>query len=453
MRPSLLAAVIIGFAGTLFAAEISPFAAIDAQLSRGEWAPALSASRDLIGPARRSLLAAPLAGVLARIAVAEAGLGLKEDAIWHWHEAQNLERSVLTKAELMAYGPPGELLARNPLRREDQSPPGIAALNLKDRHPGLHIPPRTVGDPLAIPREVETLPVPSGLKVQYVQDKEGRILQPVVLSGGIPGTVYDVLEELRRWRFIPASFGGKPVALLDTETLHAPNLRALRDMAALSGKAADLEKELRQEKWASAGKRARRIWTHKLGTGARRAEMATILALRALAQAGAGQEDEAICRWQAAQHLDPGFYDADLSAYGPAGALLDRHRWGTERVAAAGLGVGGPEVKKRVPLLPAEAVAGKTPPGVLTLAGIADEKGAVRQPLILGLSRIGEPVYDLAVPEISVLTWSGTLQKDDPRLLAIRALDAFCEWRFQPVVVEGKAGAYQEVMFVRVPGR
>ncbi len=48
-------------------------------------------------------------------ALAEAGLGHRDEALWHWHEALDLDPA-FAREDLDGYGAPGRLLAGHPLR-------------------------------------------------------------------------------------------------------------------------------------------------------------------------------------------------------------------------------------------------------------------------------------------------------------------------------------------------
>ena len=114
----------------LGAAEVRPaaakddFEAIDLHLLLGDWEVARTASLANIEVGRKLLFAPYLAGAVARLAVAEAGLGREDDAVWHWHIAQNLAGAALSDKTLASFGKAGALLVRHPLRRVDEAPPG-----------------------------------------------------------------------------------------------------------------------------------------------------------------------------------------------------------------------------------------------------------------------------------------------------------------------------------------
>ena len=156
-------------------ADRDSFEAIDAQLRMGVWEAARAASLAQIGERRRTLLASYLAGAVARLAVAEAGMGREEDAVWHWHIAQNLDRAENPVAELATFGKAGELLMRHPLRHVGEPPAGLVVLRADE--PAGQVKPgrKLAGDIPKLSLDVGLVPAPKGLKVQVVIDAEGRI--------------------------------------------------------------------------------------------------------------------------------------------------------------------------------------------------------------------------------------------------------------------------------------
>jgi hypothetical protein len=113
------------------------------------------------------------------------------------------------------------------------------------------------------------------------------------------------------------------------------------------------------------------------------------LALLALAEAGGGDEDTAICHWQAAEGLDPRLRQTDLSAF-PAPARNLRQSASlapAEPGAAAAAGevsrVGG-EVHRPVkangasPLFKVRSAR----KGLVVMDSIVDERGRVRRPVV-----------------------------------------------------------------------
>jgi len=371
--------------------------------------------------------------------VAEAGLGQEDDAVWHWHVALNLDREALSDKSLASFGKAGELLARHPLRGVNEAPPGWTVLRTDDPAGQVQPDRKLQGELPLLTVEVGRLAAPRGLDVQVVVDAGGSLREPVVISGGAPGMIWETLEGMRSWRYEPARTGNQAVAVFRDLSLHPPARTPLLKLATLSPKAAKVEALLRSGSWLRADKSAGKAWDEELNDEhPSRARLAAILTLRALAEAGAGERDAAICRWQAAQHLDKRLYNADLSSYGAAGAMLERNRWGVTRAASGNERVQKPELEKKISFAyPSVSRKSGQLQGIIVLAGIVDQRGAVRQPVIVQL--VSNSRGD-AEP-VGVLTDEhGALNL--PRLLAISALDSLCDWRFRPATEDGKAVAF-----------
>ena len=406
-------------------------AAIDAQLRRGEWEPARLAALALIAEDLASPEAAPLAGALARLALAEEGLGRPEDAVWHWHAAQNLDRSALSPEDLAAYGPPGELLARHPLRRVDEAPAGLNVLHAEDS--GVRSGRRIAGDipPLsaAVAAVAAVVAAPRVLRLQAVITTDGRLTEPVVLAGSAPGVTYEILENLRDWRYEPAQHRKRPVAVFRTLTIQLPG------GAAGDGQIARVEGLVRSGSWGAARDGARGLWYQALEKPAvTQRELATLLMLRALAEAGLGMEAEAVCRWQAAQFVEPRLRSADLSAYGGAGRLLESNRRGegafTGDKPARIARESKPEYPRAALRMPIK--------GEVVLGATIGPAGAVRQPLVVRVEAGGETVLlglDARLDPSSGPQAPALIAAS--KLLAFSALDTFCDWRLDPAPAGG----------------
>jgi hypothetical protein len=422
------------------AAAEDPFQNIDGLLHRGEWEAARTAALERIQAGREVLYPPYLAGAVARLALAEAGLHREDDAVWHWAVAQNLDRAALSNKALAGYGQAGELLARNPLRTIDEAPSGLTVLR-SDHPPAQLQPDRQIeGELPQLSPEVRKLAAPQTLHLQVVVGADGRLRAPVLLSGGAPGMVWETLEGLRSWRFEPARQGDAAVAVFRDLTFHPPAKTHWPDPAILSRKAVKAEELVRKGRWKDADQAAGKAWDQELNDKQpSRERLAAVQALRALAEAGAGDANAAICRWQAAQHLDGRLYDADLTPYGAAGQLLDRNRWGMAPAASWIEGLQKPEAGRRVPL--AYPSTREVLQGVVVLAGVVDEAGAFRQPVIIHLASTSRGADHGLASDGSLMDSTGA--RNLPRLVAISALDSICDWSFKPATVDGKAIAVQ----------
>ncbi len=385
-------------------------AGIDDQLRRGEWAAAEAGARTFLSDA---MLRKPTGtfDAVARLAVAEAALGRTEDALWHWSAAQNLGVVFDPKP----FGAPGELLASHPLRHLDEAPAGVTVRKAGDGSAPFS-PPRIIDE-----KKVE-LPgmwgaIPRGMRFQLVVDAEGRVEQPVVALSTSKALTYALLKSVRDWRFAPAQAGEAPVAAFYDVQVPAER-RPLVGVANFTGSPlAKPEATLRAGRYQEAAKQVGKAWDTSLeDTVPSRGFLGVALALKALAQAGEGQTDGAICRWQAAQTLEPRLYGADLSAYGAAGKLLEDHPWGEPlgptRAILRGSGIQHPDVENHVkPKYPGDART-QHKKGTVVVASVITEKGAVRN--------------------LALLT------PDSLPGMEASALDALCDWRFKPAVYQGQ---------------
>jgi hypothetical protein len=374
-----------------------------------------------------------LAEALSRLALAEAGLGRAEDALWHWHEAESLVPGVLSGAELGSFsgpGGPGAFLAAHPLRRAGEMPAGASAgvARRADAASGI-TPPRKLAGELPDPAAVRAghPGIPASLRIEIVVDAEGRARDPVVVSGRRADLVVRSFESLRGFRFAPAMERGAPVAVLEEVEVDPPAGRPLEALLPTSSGLEPVAGLLRAGRFAEAERLAVRRWDEILNGGERSPELlGAALALRALAEAGADRSHDgaAVCRWQAAEVLSPALYDAGFTAYGAAGELLDRNRWGSERWVVHGgedrsregkSGAAAARPRPRVlaraqPVYPKYLRARKLA-DVAVLAGVVDAQGWLRQPELRAAS--ASPNLDAS------------------------ALDALCGFRFQPALRAG----------------
>ncbi|MEA2695518.1 MAG: hypothetical protein QOJ16_4905 [Acidobacteriota bacterium] len=387
---------------------------VDDHLHRGEWAAAEAESLSLVSDAMLRETSGTFDAV-ARLALAEAGLGRTEDALWHWSVAQNLKVDFDPKP----FGASGELLASHALRHLDEVPAGLTVRRQGDGG-GPFSPPRLV-DAKKVELPDRWKAIPKGMQLQVLVDAQGRAEQPVIAQSTSEALSFVVLKSLRDWHFAPARAGGAPVAAL--YDIKIPARRPLVEVAEFKGSPlAEPEAMLRAGRYPEAGKQVGTLWR---GSSLRdiipsRGFLGVALALRALAQAGQGEADRAICRWQAAQTLEPRLYGADLSAYGPAGKLLEDHPWGEPFPIPKTLPRKGewPEKVQR--------------PEVL-------ERHEPRYPEYLRSQRLqGRVIMEAIITTTGVLRNLVLLTPDAPPGMEANALDNLCDWRFKPAVYQGE---------------
>jgi hypothetical protein len=205
------------------------------RVQAAEWEAAYPVARDLVselvaalkgGGAGRQLLAA----AYCQRALAEAGLGRMEDAVWSFVIAQNLNPDFRV-TPLAAFGAAGEALEGH---RLPDSHGGVLDLERLEL-----VPPLVVESPTIVFRAApEILALfDRTMTVEVVIGPEGRPRDPIV-RGVLdnPSPVALSLEALRAWRFEPAHLEGRAVACRVTLALpltRGAAERARRDLTVL----------------------------------------------------------------------------------------------------------------------------------------------------------------------------------------------------------------------------
>lgn len=197
----------------------------DALLRQGDYAAAYEITDRLLDEVGGYLLPderseAALGVVLALQAVAEAGTGRTEAALWHWHFAQSLKKD-LRSSDLSVYGAAGDSL--DPHRYPVGEDGGCVA---ETQEVGLagEGGPRDPGGELTPPVKVHAPPPSYSLEeraaglegvviIQAVIDREGRLKAPYLLKADAPSFAYRAAEAMREWRFKPARLDGEPVTV------------------------------------------------------------------------------------------------------------------------------------------------------------------------------------------------------------------------------------------------
>ncbi len=395
---------------------------IHRQLEAGSWTAARRASGELADEmALRIIGGGNSSQVLARVityrAVAYAGLGKREEALWYWQVAQNLDQNLRAGALFPEFGSAGAFLERRSLRRPGEPPADLAMPFAPPDDPKITPP---------VPLSVSPPRAPHGLalegwyadrmRIEVLVDAGGRIRSPVVLEGEMPVKIYLGLEALRRWRLEPPRAAGEPVAtLLSLDEFTVPRSFAflMAENRALRG----VHRSLIAGRWQEAATAAQ-AWSATSYRG-----LAAVLL--ALAEAGLGQVDGALEHWRQAQTLLGGLEWLDFSAYGAAGRLLEQSSVSTARdseftaarepPASSGPFVVGDDVRKPIklsapqPQYSAGARQARTQ-GVVIVQAIIDRLGIVRQVKVL---------------------------KGLPNGLSQQAVRAIHRWRFLPATLNG----------------
>ena len=140
-------------------------------------------------------------------ALAVAGQGRGEEAIWHWQVAQQLFPQVV-QLDLGQFGLYGRL--------PEDAPAETELLGRRSERQGSFVPPSRLESP---PPEFPDGRALRGLQVdvtvQVIVGVDGRPREPVIVeSNGEPSLVWSVLEALLNWRFEPGRRDGVPEASL-----------------------------------------------------------------------------------------------------------------------------------------------------------------------------------------------------------------------------------------------
>lgn len=135
-------------------------------------------------------------------AIAHAGLGQEDNALWYWNAATSLYPPI-ARSDMSAYGAPGKFLAEHP--------PGL---------PDLRVPKGAQIVPPSIVRQVETkYPnqslnslVEGPIVIEMIVGRDGRAHTPRIVGGlGAPMVAYATLEAVKLWEFKPATADGQPI--------------------------------------------------------------------------------------------------------------------------------------------------------------------------------------------------------------------------------------------------
>jgi TonB family protein len=150
-----------------------------------------------------------LATVLTHKALASAGLGKVDDALWYWYIAQEIYPAA-TKSDLSSFGAPGEFLKRHPFSITEPTTRGKV------------IPARVVKQVLPkFPAGASRFGIAGDLVVQIIIDKNGRPTLPhIVRPLPAPTLSFVALEALRHWQFSPAESNGAPISMAFALTVH-----------------------------------------------------------------------------------------------------------------------------------------------------------------------------------------------------------------------------------------
>lgn len=158
------------------------------------------------------------------------------------------------------------------------------------------------------------------------------------------------------------------------------------------------------------------------------ASVAAGLVLEALADAGLGDEGPALCRWYAAQHLDPNFTKADFSRFGDAGALLSRNPAKLRPASTTA----DPEAVKLD-----DAMQDKDPEHQVQRPVIVSSPPPLYPELARRARIEGKVVIESIIEKDGSVSHPSILQSQ-PKGLDVAAINAVCDWRFKPATLKGE---------------
>jgi TonB family protein len=217
-RTMMFALLVSGFLGTASAGtsgnwqtEVNQSAAI---LRSGNYANSLKIADQILSAMVERLGAGGaddtmLATALTHKALANAGLGKINEALWYWYIAQEISPGV-AKSDLSTFGAPGEFLKRHPFADSDLSPTGRVT------------PARVVKQVMPkFPPGASRFGIGGDLVVQIVIDTNGQPTLPrIVHALPAPTLSFVALEALKHWQFEPARQNGEPVPMVFDLTVH-----------------------------------------------------------------------------------------------------------------------------------------------------------------------------------------------------------------------------------------
>ena len=148
--------------------------------------------------------------VLTYKALAHAGLGETDEALWYWRIVLSLYPKV-AENDMSTFGAAGDFLKQN------LDPPPAPDMPDGDlEHPKLvkRVKPK-------YPHGAHYFGTAGELVVEVVVTPEGKVRSPSIQKAlPAPTLSYAALEALRRWRFEPATVGGTPIAFLFNLTIN-----------------------------------------------------------------------------------------------------------------------------------------------------------------------------------------------------------------------------------------
>jgi TonB family protein len=151
-------------------------------------------------------------------ALALAGKGDREQALWWWHAVLSMYPP-FAKSDLSAFGEPGAYLAANRELRPVTDVPGEKTL--RETHKEVVAPRLLKKVQPDFPQGALWFGVEGKLILEVIINTDGRVSDPrVVQPLPAPTLTYAALDAVRRWRFAPAKLDGEIVATIFNLTVN-----------------------------------------------------------------------------------------------------------------------------------------------------------------------------------------------------------------------------------------
>jgi len=135
-------------------------------------------------------------------ALAHAGLGHEDDALWYWNAATSLYPPI-ARSDMSAYGAAGKFLAEHP--------PGLRSTRVP-KGAQIVLPSIVKQVETKYPNQSLNSIVEEPIVIEMIVGRDGRAHTPRVVGGlGAPMVAYATLEAVRQWEFKPATADGQPI--------------------------------------------------------------------------------------------------------------------------------------------------------------------------------------------------------------------------------------------------
>ncbi len=202
--------------------------AADQDLRAGKWQDALGISRrveqDIENRVWDRTAFLPLLGMaILEQAVAEEGLGLTDDALWHLRAAESIDLQV-AKVDLSVYGDPGQQLRHGDVHKpwpsaafaEAQAKSAASVYQLSQ----VTRPRKLTAPPPVYPQGLRQACIPGIVVLDSVIDAKGHVTDVELVKSSNPLMTLAVFDAVRAWTFEPAQLDGHPVKVFYSLTLN-----------------------------------------------------------------------------------------------------------------------------------------------------------------------------------------------------------------------------------------